>query len=104
MRRDTWCRRAGTLPIKKSLGPMALRIAPKFTWSLSPGCMVVPRTVTHSDQAGLLTHGSAYSPCLPGETPVAFMDFVPVHSGGTAPDFHGIPSWLLHLLAIQAKL
>jgi hypothetical protein len=89
---------------KKSLEPMALRIAPEFTWSLVRDCLVFPRTVTLSAQAGLLAHGSSYSPCLPGESPVAIMDFVPVYSGGTAPDFHGIPSWLLHLGAIQVKL
>ncbi len=44
-------------------------------------------------QAGLLAHGSIYSPDLPIsdiET-VALPDFVPVHSGGTAPELHGIP-------------
>jgi hypothetical protein len=48
------------------------------------------RTALGSVQAGLLTHGSTYSPRLPG-FPVAYVDFVPVHSGGTAPDSHGIP-------------
>jgi len=46
-------------------------------------------------QAGFLTHGSFYSPSLPGALrgqPVVMMDFVPVHSGGTATDFHRLPS------------
>jgi hypothetical protein len=89
---------------KKSLEPMALRIAPVVTWSLVRVLVVFPRTITLSAQAGLLAHGSSYSPCLPGESPVALMDFVPVYSGGTAPGFHGIPSWVLHLIAIQVKL
>ncbi len=44
-------------------------------------------------QAGLLALGSTYSPHLP----VLISDsgtkvgFVPQYSGGTAPDFHGIP-------------
>ena len=44
-------------------------------------------------KAGLLTFGSRYSPRLPtslGQV-VAVADFVPEHSGGTVPDFHGIP-------------
>jgi hypothetical protein len=48
------------------------------------------RTTLFDAQAGLLAHGSPYSPRLPG-FPVACVDFVPVHSGGTAPESHGIP-------------
>jgi len=44
-------------------------------------------------KAGLLTFGSSYFPRLPIAflAKVAFADFVPEHSGGTVPDFHGIP-------------
>ena len=45
-------------------------------------------------QAGLLASGSLYFPHLPvsmiSET-VAIAAFVPGHSGGTAPEFNGIP-------------
>jgi len=51
---------------------------------------VFARTTLLTTQAGLLAHGSFYSPRLPG-IPVARVDFVPVHSGGTAPELHGIP-------------
>ncbi len=34
---------------KKSLEPMALRIAPEFTWSLVRGPVVFPRTITQSN-------------------------------------------------------
>lgn len=45
-------------------------------------------------QAGFLTHGSSYSPPLPGALdgqPVVLMAFVPVYSGGTATDLHRLP-------------
>jgi len=44
-------------------------------------------------KAGLLTFGSLYFPRLPVslDEAVASTDFVPEHSGGTVPDFHGIP-------------
>ncbi len=46
--------------------------------------------------AGLLALGSIYSPRLPIPIKygtVAFLaDFVPDYSGGTAPEFHRIPS------------
>jgi hypothetical protein len=44
-------------------------------------------------KAGLLTFGSPYLPLLPDvlNTLVVFTAFVPDNSGGTVPDFHGIP-------------
>jgi len=58
------------------------------------------RSTPFSEQAGLLADGSSYSYGLPGY-PVAITTFVPVHSGGTAPDLHGIPFYApRHLIAI----
>ena len=43
-------------------------------------------------RAGLLAHGSSYSPCLPiHERTVASAGFVPIHSGGTARESHPLP-------------
>ena len=44
-------------------------------------------------KAGILTLGSLYFPRLPVsiDEAVASADFVPEHSGGTVPDFNGIP-------------
>ena len=45
-------------------------------------------------QAGLLAFGSIYFlhlPILFGGKTVAYADFVPDYSGGTAPDLNGIP-------------
>jgi len=44
--------------------------------------------------AGLLTFRSIYFPRLPdlfGDRSVALADFVPEHSGGSAPEFHRFP-------------
>ncbi|AOY57503.1 conserved uncharacterized protein [Desulfococcus multivorans] len=44
-------------------------------------------------KAGLLVFGSSYYSHLPicvSQT-VVFANFVPDYSGGTTPDFHGIP-------------
>jgi hypothetical protein len=58
--------------------------------------VAVRRSWSAIGKAGLLASGSIYFPRLPvsafNET-VAAADFVPDHSGGTTPDFHGIPSY-----------
>ncbi len=46
-------------------------------------------------RAGLLTHGSTYSPRLPGKIPVACVGFVPVHSGGSATASNRFPCFPL---------
>jgi len=45
-------------------------------------------------KAGLLASGSSYLPTLPACTSTAVdpSGFVPGYSGGTAPEFHGIPN------------
>jgi hypothetical protein len=50
---------------KKSLELKALRIAPCFAWSLSGLAGITTYRFTLLHQAGLLTHGSPYSPSLP---------------------------------------
>ena len=52
-------------PKKKSLELYALRIAPWFTWSFSGSSGIATYRCSNSRQAGLLTHGSSYSPSLP---------------------------------------
>jgi len=80
---------------KKSLSCLQLKDCTQFTLSLrivDPSHILV--ACSTSTWAGLLALGSSYSPRLPislerdsGE----FAAFVPDNSGGTAPDFHGIP-------------
>ena len=78
---------------KKSLELLALRIAPWFAWSFSGSSDIARTEFPNTPQAGFLAHGSIYFPRLPISLrePVANADFVPVHSGGTAPESHGIP-------------
>jgi hypothetical protein len=45
------------------------------------------------NKAGILTSGSSSSCAFPIVS-VAFAEFVPGHSGGPVPDFHGIPSFV----------
>jgi hypothetical protein len=80
---------------KKSLSCLQLKDCTQFAWSLriadTSHIHVADSTNTW---AGLLAHGSSYSPRLP--TPLQrcsgnVATFVPDNSGGTAPDLHGIP-------------
>ena len=67
----------------------------QFTWPCQINCRTPSFAgFTARIKAGLLALGSFYFLHLPisliPET-VVFADFVPDHSGGTAPDFNGIP-------------
>ncbi len=63
-------------------------------------CSVSIAQIKHICQAGLLALGSTYSPPLPirliCRTVAFFADFVPDHSGGTAPELNRIPSKAIH--------
>jgi hypothetical protein len=58
-----------------------------------PDALSIEGQLRHMFKAGLLASGSSYFPHLPVclEQTVAYADFVPDYSGGTTPDFHGIP-------------
>ncbi len=65
---------AAFFPKKKSLEPLALRIAPSFTWSSDGNVSASSRAAFPQDQAGLLAHGSTERLHLPDDSmsPVAF--------------------------------
>jgi len=75
---------------KKSLEPVALRIAPEFTWSLRDKPGISPYRLFSC--AGRYSGSRISLLATPSRSPSGcLVAFVPDHSGGTAPDSHGIP-------------
>jgi hypothetical protein len=72
---------------------LAQGAAPVFLDPLAAFPFVTSRRFSTDDKAGLLTFGSSRHPHLPIQDIEQwyFANFVPDYSGGTAPDFHGIP-------------
>jgi hypothetical protein len=94
---------------KKALqAELAQGAAPVFLDPLTAFPFVTSRRLSFLDKAGLLTFGSSYHPHLPIQfmNSGIFADFVPDYSGGTAPEFHGIPLKLFteHLVDIFSYL
>jgi len=79
-----------SFPKKKSLELAALRIAPKFTWSLRDKHGISPYRLF--SRSGRYSGSRISLLATPSRFPSGcFVAFVPDYSGGTAPDSHGIP-------------